>query len=160
MNPGWRIGKGRQIGWSRRSVSARGAVLLEVLLALALFVAAAAVATSALNSGLESLERQKLGLHALNLASSAMAELQLGIRPMAPQSVEPMPAPDQEWMLELVLAPMESGASAEAETGPEAGSVVVEVVIRHATRPVVQRLAQVLKPVSAATATDGEEPAP
>ncbi len=160
MNPGWRVGKGRRIGWSHRSGRARGAVLLEVLLALALFVAAAAVATSALNSGLESLERQKLGLHALNLASSAMAELQLGIRPLAPQSVEPLPAPDQDWLLELVLAPMESGASAEAEIAPEAGPVVVEVVIRHATRPVVQRLAQVLKPGAAAVGTGEEDTAP
>lgn len=133
----------------RHPTSPAGAVLLEVLLALALFVAAAAVATSALNSALESLERQKLGLHALNLASSTVAELQLGIRPLTPQSVQPLPVPFQDWAWELALAPLENEGSEESSSG--SGLVRAEVVIRHSTKPIVQRLSQVLKPRPVAT---------
>ncbi len=134
------------------------AVLMEVLLALALFVGAAAVATSALNSALESLERQKLGLHALNLASSTLAEVQLGIRPLAPQSVQPLPAPFQDWAWELVLAPLESENSEAA--GAASGLVRTEVIIRHSTKPIVQRLSQVLKPRTVTTNAPAAAPTP
>ncbi len=128
----------------RHRAKLSAAVLMEVLLALALFVAAAAVATSALNSALESVERQKLGLHALNLASSTLAEVQLGIRPLAPQSVQPLPVPFQDWAWELVLAPLESDGP--EESGSRAGLVRTEVIIRHSTKPIVQRLSQLLQP--------------
>ena len=49
------------------------AVLLEVVLALVLFVAAAAVIASAINASLESVERQKLNLHAANLAVTVLS---------------------------------------------------------------------------------------
>jgi type II secretory pathway pseudopilin PulG len=114
---------------------------MEVLLALALFVSAAAVVTSALNSSIESLDRQRQGVHALNLASSALAEMQLGIRPIAPESRQSFPLPFQEWNREVLVSPMES------EGTEPSGLVRVEVVIRHQTAPVVQRLAQVLKPL-------------
>lgn len=133
----------------RQSARPVAAVLMEVLLALALFVAAAAVATSALNSAMESLERQKLGLHALNLASSTLAELQLGIRPLTPQSVQPLTAPFQDWAWELALAPLENEGSEESPAG--SGLVRAEVVIRHSTKPIVQRLSQVMKPRPVAT---------
>jgi hypothetical protein len=112
---------------------------MEVLLALALFVAAAAVVTGALNSSLTSLERQKLGLHALNLATSTLAEIQLGLRPASGEGQQAFASPLQEWTWELLVTPLET------EVGEAAGLVRAEVVIRHATAPVVQRLAHVLK---------------
>ncbi len=123
----------------RRDFSRRGAALLEVLIALALFVAAAAVVTGALNSSLESLERQKLGTHAVNLASSVMAEIQLGIRVPGGEGRRPFDAPFQDWTWEASLLPVENA------TGTTAGSMRVEVVVRHKTAPVVQRLAQVIR---------------
>lgn len=119
---------------------------MEVLLALALFVAAAAVATTALNSSLESVERQKLGLHALNLASSTLAEIQLGQRPLAAQSPRPCDAPFEDWSWELAVSPLESESS---ETAPTS-QMRTEVIIRHSLRPIVQRLTQIL-PVRAVT---------
>lgn len=117
---------------------------MEVLLALALFVAAAAVVTSALNSSLESLERQRLGLHALNLASSTLAEVQLGVRPLAGEGRQAFTAPFQDWTWELVVSPVES------EGGESGGGVVrAEVIVRHQTAPMVQRLAQILQPPGA-----------
>lgn len=121
----------------------RGAALLEVLLALALFVAAAAVVTVALNASLESLERQKLSVHAVNLASSVLAEIQLGARPAGGEGPRPFEPPFQDWTWAATSTPVESGSEVSA------GLQRVEVVVRHQTVPVVQRLVQVL-PVRAA----------
>lgn len=119
-----------------------GAVLLEVLLAVALFVAAAAIATASLNSSLRSLERQRLQTHAVQLASSVLAELQLGIRSASGGSAaaQPFETPFQDWTWEIVT---DSGASDFSESNPLER---VEVVIRHRTEPIVQRLAQRLPP--------------
>lgn len=130
-----------------RDFARRGAALLEVLIALALFVAAAAVVTGALNSSLESLERQKLGTHAVNLASSVMAEIQLGIRVPGGEGRRPFDAPFQDWTWEASLLPVENA------TGTTTGSMRVEVVVRHKTAPVVQRLAQVIR-IGRSAATD------
>jgi hypothetical protein len=122
----------------RNSRPCLGAVLLEVLLALALFVSAAAVMISALNASLGSLERQRLGLHGINLASSILAEIQLGIRPPISEAAKPMDPPWQDWSSEVIVAPM---------AGAELGQVdlqQVEVVVRHLDPPMVQRLGQVL----------------
>ncbi len=112
---------------------------MEVLLALALFAAAAAVVTTALSASMDSLERQRLGLHALDLASSTLAEMQLGIRPVAAESAQAFPAPFQEWVREVVVTPLEA-------EGDAPGLIRVEVVIRHQTAKVVQRLAQAFPP--------------
>ena len=140
-----------------RDFARRGTALLEVLIALALFVAAAAVVTGALNSSLESLGRQKLGTHAVNLATSVMAEIQLGIRVPGGEGRRPFDAPFQDWTWEASLLPVEDAISAisatgstgttgtTGSTGADAGSTRVEVVVRHKTAPVVQRLAQVIR---------------
>lgn len=127
---------------------------MEVLLALALFVGAAAVATTALNASLESVERQKLGLHALNLASSTLAEIQLGQRPLASQSPRPCDAPFEDWSWELAVSPLEAESSETAT----ASQVRAEVIIRHSLRPIVQRLTQIL-PVRAVTNAPAGSPA-
>ena len=119
--------------------SVEAAVLLEVLLALILFVAAAAVVTTAFNSSLASLERQKMGSQALNLAASVLAEVQLGIRPAGSDSPRPLEAPSQEWTYETVLSPTETLA------GGVTGLTRIEVVIRHQKSSTVQRLAQVVR---------------
>lgn len=119
---------------------ASGAVLLEVLLAVALFVAAAAIATASLNSSLRSLERQRLQTHAIQLASSVLAEIQLGIRSSTSAAAQPFETPFQDWTWEVVI---DSGASDFSESNTLER---IEVVIRHRTEPVVHRLAQRLPP--------------
>lgn len=118
----------------------RGAALLEVLIALALFVATAAVVTGALNASMQSLERQKLSTHAVNLAASILAELQLGIRAVGGEGRRPFEAPFQDWTWELAQTPIET------ETGEATSLFRVEVVVRHETPPMVQRLTQILRP--------------
>ena len=137
-------------GRSRRS--ARAAVLLEVLLALVLFVAAAAVVTTAFNSSLASLERQKLGSQALNLAASVIAEIQLGIRPAASDSPRPFEPPFQDWTWETALTPTET------VDGSVTGLTRIEVVIRNQKLSAVQRLAQVVR-LKTGASTNSPSPA-
>ncbi len=118
------------------------AVLLEVLLAVALFVAAAAIATASLNSSIRSLERQRLQTHAVQLASSVLAEVQLGIRITSGgnSAAQPFETPFQDWTWEIVT---DTGASDFSSSNPLER---VEVIIRHRSEPIVQRLAQRLPP--------------
>jgi type II secretory pathway pseudopilin PulG len=126
----------------------QGAVLVEVLLALALFVAAAAVATTALNASLQSLERQKQSSQALNLAASVLAEVQLGIRPASADNPQPLEPPFQDWTWQLVLTPTETA------TGEATGLTRVEVVIRRLNSRTVQRLAEAVRLNSGLAATN------
>ena len=64
--------------WTCRS-SGRGAVLFEVLLALALFVGAAAFTLGALRSSLTALDRSRRESLAADLARSKMSELEAGL---------------------------------------------------------------------------------
>ena len=129
----------RQSPATRATPRARGAVLLEVILALVLFVAAAAVISSAINASLQSVERQRLNLHAANLATTVLSELQLGQRSLETTGPEAFRAPFEHWTWQLVPASREARLlEAEALT-------VVEVIVRHEDPPVVLRLAQSIK---------------
>lgn len=113
-----------------------GAALLEVIIALALFVAMAAVMTSALTSSLDSLDRQRLNTHATNLASSILAELELGIRSTESSGPQPVGFPYEDWTWEAAIT------GTETETGEASGLMRVEVIVRHKSSPIVRRLAQ------------------
>lgn len=63
----------------RRSPSRRAAVLLEALLAIALFVGAAAFTLAATRSALQAVDRHRRSLEAVDLARSKMAELEAGL---------------------------------------------------------------------------------
>ncbi len=116
----------------------RGAVLLEVVLALALFVAAAAVIGSGLNAALNSVERLRLNAHAADLAVTVMSELQLGMRAVDTAGTEqPFEAPFEDWTWEVQLTPMDD------EVGQASNLTRAEVVIRHKAPPLVHRLGQV-----------------
>lgn len=122
-----------------------GAVLLEVVLALTLFVAAAAVLGMALSSAIDGVERQRLNTHAANLAVTVLSEIQLGMRTPGEGGAVPFPAPFKNWTVEVLQTP------AENELGEASGAVVVEVVVRHADPPVTHRLAQIIQPRKAPT---------
>jgi len=131
-----------------------GAVLLEVLLAVALFVGVAAVATASLNASLQSLERQKLQTQATHLAASILAELQLGSRPNTPSPAQPFEPPFESWSWEVVF---DNGTVDFSEATP---LDLVEVIIRHQSPPIVQRLAQRLPPRISATVSPLSNPNP
>ena len=109
------------------------AVLLEVILALVLFVAAAAVIGSALSSSADSIERLRLGVHADNLAASVIAELEMGNRSAAVPGPAPFEAPFTNWTWQIV---------------PPAGDLPgapFEIIVRHESGSPVRRLAQVIQ---------------
>lgn len=117
----------------------RGTALLEVILALALFVTAAAIVTSGMNASTGSLDRQRLNTHATNLAATVLAEIQLGIRSPAEAGEQPFAAPFDKWTAELIVTPTET------ESGEASGLLRVEVIIRHKEATLVSRLAQVIR---------------
>jgi hypothetical protein len=114
--------------------------LLEVVLALLLFVAAVAVVSSALNSSMASVERQRFGVQAANLAATVHAELDLGLRTTESLGPEPFEAPFDEWTWQLIPAAAEQNASGEASD-----LSAIEVVIRNTNSAGVYRLAQTHK---------------
>jgi type II secretory pathway pseudopilin PulG len=124
-----------------------GAVLLEVVLALVLFAAAAAIIGAGLHSAINGVERQKLSAHAINLAVSVLSEIQMGLRNAESAGPEPFDSPFDHWTWQLVLTPTET------EDGEPGDLTSVEVIIRHDAPAQVQRLTQVLKLEKKSTAT-------
>lgn len=111
-------------------------MLLEVVLALVLFAAAATVIGGAIHSAVEAVQRQKLQVHASNLAATVLTELQLGLRSVATPGPEPFAEPFTDWTWQLALSPREEPL---AESSP---LTIVEVIVRHEDPPMVYRLAQ------------------
>jgi hypothetical protein len=111
-----------------------GAVLLEVILALVLFVASAAVITTALRASIDSAERIRLGVHADNLVATVAAEIEMGRR--SPSIIGPAPfdPPFTNWTWQLIP--------------PAVDNLVApfEIIVRHSESDLVRRLAQVLQP--------------
>ncbi len=136
--PSMTTGGARGSNPASRCPSACGSVLLEVILALALFVTAAAIVTSGMNASTDNLDRQRRNTHAVNLAATVLAELQLGIQRTSEAGEQPFAAPFELWTAELNVAP------AETETGEASGLLRVEVIIRHKESTLVHRLAQVI----------------
>ena len=119
--------------------AARGAVLLEVILALVLFAAAAAIIGAGFHSAISGVERQKLNAHAVNLAVSVLSEIQMGLRTVESVGPESFVSPFDHWTWALALS------SAEDEAGEVSGLTRVEVIVRHDDPPLVHRLTQLLK---------------
>lgn len=130
---------------------------MEVILALMLFVGAAAIVTGGMNASLQTLDRTRLGMHASNLAVSIMSELHMGLRPAVTAGPEPFEAPYEEWTWELVVTELSLSDAASENATPATASfdgefaaagplpvVLAEVIIRHGFESTVHRLAQVV----------------
>lgn len=131
----------------RSAARRRGTALLEAILALALFVTAAAIVTSGMSASTDNLDRQRRNTHAANLAATVLAEIQLGIRSTAEAGEQPFAAPFEQWTAELVVTPTET------EAGEASGLLRVEVIIRHKDSALVRRLAQVIRVPNTAART-------
>jgi HAMP domain-containing protein len=124
-----------------------------VVLALALFVAASTVITSALSASVDETERLRLNAHAGNLAATILAEMQMGLQPVESSGPNSFDAPFADWTWQT---------SAEAVTDPTSGAGTlqkVEVVIRNQRQPVVCRLTQFLPAPAAPGSAPGTGPA-
>ena len=129
-----------------RNKRRRGSVLLEVVLALALFVAAATIITSGINASIQAVYRLRLETHAVNLAISLLSELQMRARPVTPAGPEPCAPPFTNWNFRIELTQPE-GTDNEA-------LIPVEVIVSHAEEPVVHRLTQLFRAAEIAAATN------
>ena len=124
-------------GWAARGW--RAAVLLEVVVALALFVAASVVLGVALNASVGSVERLRLNAHASDLAITILSEIQLGLKTPTPTEPQPFEPPFTNWTWQTVEAPLEGGAPAREEAR------TIEVAIRSDDPPLVFRFSQMLR---------------
>jgi type II secretory pathway pseudopilin PulG len=131
----------------------RGAVLLEVVLALALFVLAATIITSGLSSSINEVKRLRLNTHANNLAASVLSQIQMGVQPGESSGPNTFDPPFDQWTWQTTIGPINEMVGA---TNP---IQKVEVVIRHQTEPVLFRLTQFL-PVAAASGSSPGSPNP
>src|SRR5438046_3062695 len=119
--------------------SQHGAILLEVILALVLFAAAAAIIGAGLNASLSGVERLRLNTHAANIAVSVLSELQLGIKSLTVSGPQACEAPLEGWTWEAVATPMQSEWAGAGQLK------MVEVIVRHDEPPTVYRLSQIIR---------------
>jgi type II secretion system protein I len=117
----------------------RATVLLEVVLALALFVAAATIITSGMNASVQAVHKLRMNTHAMNLAISLMSELQMHARPLSSSGPEPFEAPFEKWAWTIQVDDLESGP---LETD---AMKRVEVMVRNNEEGVVHRLTQLFR---------------
>jgi type II secretory pathway pseudopilin PulG len=130
----------------RQSVS--GSVLLEVVLALALFVGAATIISTGINASVRSVDRVRLQNHAINLAITVLSEMQMQIRPVATAPPEAFPPPFQDWTCQVDIAETQSTLESPTSLRP------VEIIIRHTQENVVHRLTQLLPAPDTSAETD------
>ena len=117
-----------------------GAVLLEVVLALVLFAAAAAVIGAGLSASIDRVERLKLNAHAADLAVSVLSELQMGSKVLSHEGPEAFEAPFEGWTWQA-----QAEVTTDEKVRDTGRTKKVEVIIRHEDPPVVHRLCQVIR---------------
>ena len=127
-----------------------GSVLLEVVLALALFIGAATVISAGISASVDAVHRVRFQTHAANLAISVMSELKMGARPLAAVGPENMEAPFQEWLYRVNL---NAGEVAVTETD---ATRAVEVIVWHTQENIVYRITQHFR-ASALARAEGNE---
>ena len=119
--------------------NATGAILFEVVLALALFVFAAAVISGGFSASLKSVDRMRAELDASNLAISTLAEIELGLRPMTTSPSAEFEPPLEQWTWEgEVTEPSE-----DLDMG--GGLTLVEVIIRNEEQERETRIARMIR---------------
>lgn len=114
------------------------AVLLEVIVALSLFVFAAAIISNSMTMAVDRTLRLHEQAHALDLAISVLAEVELGIRPNQPAGPDVFEPPFEGWTWQIETVPYSLGGSEVT------GLHHVTVIIRNAGNTTVQRLTQLL----------------
>jgi len=122
---------------SGRSFS--GAILFEVVLALALFVFAAAVISGGFSTALKSVERMRTELDASNLAISTLAEIELNLKPMTTSPPAEFEPPMERWTWQVeVTEPSE-------DLDMSGGLTLVEVIVRNEEKEKETRFARMIR---------------
>ena len=116
-----------------------GAILFEVVLALALFVFAAAVISGGFSTALMSVDRMRAELDASNLAISTLAEIELNLKPMTTSPPAEFEPPMERWTWQVeVTEPSE-------DLDMSGGLTLVEVIVRNEEKEKETRFARMIR---------------
>jgi len=121
----------------RRNHARRGAVLLEMLLAMALFVASAAMLSQLHASITGGIHRASLRIEAADLARRALAELELGIvtisdlRTMRWRTEQVQSRQDRTLGMEDLAEPASWHVQVHTERTPYPGLTLIELTVMH-----------------------------
>ena len=126
-----------------------GVVLLEVIFALSLFAAAAAVISSSFSACASSAGRLRLQAVADDLAVTLLSEMQLGLVEPVDDGPYDFEDPYEDWSWEIVTSSMNDVIDID---GPV--MMRVEIVIRHSGGECVRRLTTLVPD----TLDEGEQP--
>ena len=131
----WRAGlKTRRVGGSAGSMR-RAVVLLEIILALTLFVAAAGVILGALHASIESVNRIRTEARAADLAVTLMSEMRMGLVEPKDDGPNEYEDPLEHWTWQIVTCEVE-------DQGGSPPMKRVEIVIRQVQEGYVYRMAE------------------
>ena len=116
-----------------------GAILFEVVLALALFVFAAAVISGGFSTALMSVDRMRAELDASNLAISTLTEIELNLKPMVTSPPAQFEPPLERWTWEVEV----TEPSEDLDMG--GGLTLVEVIVRNEEKEKETRFARMIR---------------
>jgi len=119
----------------RRSADAAGIVLLEVVLALTLFFAAASIILVGTNRSIRAVDMLRREAQAADLAVTLLSEIQMGLLEPTDAGPEAYEEPLEDWMWEVVTNDFE-------EQFVEEGLTQLEIVITHTPSGYTRRLVQ------------------
>ncbi len=127
---------------ARHNPTRSGLILMEVILALSLFVVAGAVATSAMNSSIDAVRRLRMRTQAADLAVTKLSELLIDLRVGAAvlEDEGPEPFDDEqlaEWTWQIDVEEVED----EVESNRPV-LMQLKVTIAHTDQPIVYRIVQ------------------
>ena len=111
----------------------RGAALLEVVVALALFFGVAVAILGGLNTCVQSARDVRLQAQASDLAVTLLSEVQLGLVPVADAGPVTYEAPLEDWTWEITAVPVDA-----VVTGLEVSHI--QIIIRNTPQAYVYRL--------------------
>lgn len=120
--------------------SSKGAVLLEIVLAMAIFVFSAAVVQSGLVSCLRSLSTVRLQNQAVNLGVTKLSEIQMGLLDVAGTELTSFEEEDEslsEWEWQVTAEPI----GEDAETSP---MTLVTVTITNTSQRITYQLTEIM----------------
>ena len=116
-----------------------GAVLFEIVLALVLFTFSVTIISSSFSASLRSMDRMRHELDGANLATSTLAGIELGLKPLetAPPTVFEPPFENWTWQIEV------TEPSEDLDMG--GGLSLVEVIIQSEELGRETRLARMIR---------------
>jgi Tfp pilus assembly protein PilV len=130
-----------------RGAPPRGAALLEVVLALALFFGMAVVLLSGLTACVHSTQQIRLSAQASDLAVSILSEVQMGYLPTADAGPTAFGDPLGDWTWEVAVAQSATATAALVQTSSSTAAPdmsCVEVIVRNTPSGYSQRLYEVV----------------